>query len=93
MSIVKFEKPELDEQLVTALEQLDEAEKLLKYYMGIRGTITAVRSALGRNAKPHLLEMLDEQVDRLSRDVDTAEMLVANWKEILENLQSRAARP
>lgn len=91
-NVAQFKRPDLDEEMVTCLEQLEEAEQWLRFYLGQRADISKVRGSLGSRAKPHLLEMLDTELASLSGTIEYIETVVSGWKEILEVLKARAAR-
>jgi len=92
MRIHVFRRPELDEQIRTALEQEDEAQHLLKFYMGLKASFVAVRTAVSRHAQPATIEMFDSQIERLQHDIDVAESAIACWNEALDVLQRRSKR-
>ncbi|MDQ1290723.1 MAG: hypothetical protein QG615_513 [Nitrospirota bacterium] len=91
-NVAQFKRPDLDAELITCLEQLEEADHWLRYYMGQLAEFTAVRDALGTRVKPHLAQMLDDELASLTGTVEYIESLIAGWKEIIEILKSRTAR-
>lgn len=93
MTVHRFQRPELDEQIITALEQVDLSEKALAFFAQQRAAIRHVREGLGRTVRPSLLEMLDGELASFDMEVELAESMVSDWKEILAVLQSRAAKP
>lgn len=92
MSIHKFERPDLDHQILTAMEQLDVSQKALRFFMEQRRDIRLVREAVAGKVKPGALDMLDEDLTELERTVEEAEAAAAYWQEILDALLVRARR-
>lgn len=91
MSVHKFERPELDEQICTALEQLHEAESALKYLGEQHHNIKRVYDAAHMFISPAAAQMLIGDLDDLQEQVGLAREAVEHWRDILDVLKKRNA--
>ena len=86
-----FKKPELDEQIRTALVELGEAEGALRYYTGERRSLQDVYDAVGTSITRAAEGMLSENLATLTEQVETARAAVENWNNILDVLRKKTA--
>jgi len=93
MSVHKFGRPELDDEILTVMERIEASEKALKYFVEERAAVCRVREALGRNPNAMLTGLIDEEIACFDRQIDTAESAIAVWKEIQEILVARSKKP
>jgi hypothetical protein len=91
-NVAPFKRPDLIEEICACDDQLREAQGVLKYFVESRAQIRRIRDAVASRARPKLLEMLDDEIASYDNDIGVAEAAVSDWNEILEILQSRAAR-
>ena len=92
MTVIKFGRPDLSDELAITLERLDEAEGGQRFFVGQLADIRKVRAAV-RDVSPETLEMLDQDIAELESEERVAAAEIAYWKEILADLQNRAAHP
>jgi len=93
VSVHKFGRPELDDEIITVMERIEVSEKALKFFMGEREAVRRVREALGRNPNAMLTGLVDEEIACFDRQIETADAAIAVWKEIQEILVARSAKP
>lgn len=93
MSVHKFGRPELDDEILTAMEYIDISKKALPFFVTQRTAVRRVRDALGRNASATLTGLLDAEIDSLDQEIDKAESAIAVWEEIQEILVARSKKP
>ena len=86
--------PRIDtvEQIPAAMLQAEEAHEAVKDYEKERLSILAIRNALGADAKPQHLEMLDEIAAQLSENAEEARAAEVSWNEIADILRSKSVR-
>jgi hypothetical protein len=91
MTLVPFERPTLHEEIQIAKDCLDVATAALEFLNVRRSDLVRVRTALGSKAKPHLLHVLNTEIESLDEEVDEAEEFISAWREIVTTLIRRTA--
>ena len=93
MSIHKFERPELDDEMVTATGYIVEAQGAMAHFFEQRSAVIKVREAIGRSITPAITAMLDEEIADCGVQAEAAEAATVQWREILRLLNQRSAKP
>jgi hypothetical protein len=91
VTVHKFERRELDEQIRTALEQLHESEGILSYLRELSMRLRSVYEVCHTGIKPGAASMLAEDIDSLEQEIQFATDAVENWRNILDVLRKRTA--
>lgn len=91
-NIAQFRRPELDEEILTAMEQLELSEKAREFLTGQHQRIRQVRQALKAPVSAAALGMLADDLEALESEIEYAGAMVGHWQEILEALKKRTAR-
>lgn len=93
MSVCRFRRPDLDREIVGTLEFLEEAERALKYFLEQRQTMRDIRTALSSSCDGHALLMLDAQIAAFDGEIEVAEAMISDWREIKAALERKTAHP
>lgn len=91
MTLVPFEKPDLNEEILIAKDLVNQAVGTLGYLTLRRSHMIRVRKALGPKASPRHLGVLDDELESMNEEIDEGEEYIALWREILEALMQRSA--
>ena len=92
-NIAQFKRPELDEEIITAMEQQELSEKALEFLADQHRRIRKVRDAVRMSAEPGALSMLALDLESLDDEIAYAREMVEHWKAIRSILLRRTARP
>ncbi len=93
MSVCRFRRPDLDREIVGTLEFLEEAELALKYFLEQRQTMRDIRAALPMSCDGPALSMLDAQIAAFDGEIEVAEAMISDWREIKAALERKTAHP
>jgi hypothetical protein len=91
-NVAQFRRPELDEEIGTALEQQELSEKALQFLADQHRRIRRVRDAVRMSAEPGALAMLTLDLESLDSEIEYAREMVEHWKAIRAILIRRTAR-
>ena len=91
MSVHTFKRPELDEQIRTALVELGEAEGAYRFFVGEQRILQDVYDAVKTGVPPAAAAMLADELNNLKEQAETARQCIGHWNAILDVLKKRTA--